>query len=135
MTLMREEDDVTCCSTLLFIVRRPNFTCMTYPEQRGQNVDPSLSFQGQNPQNYSLFPALDGTVGRQVEHLEFHELMKNRIFQDLHQRWTVAASTMVKTSQANNSLLQENRELKAEIQRLKAGEGCLSYAHFIFVAF
>jgi len=64
-------------------------------------------------------------TGHSVEQLEFHELMKNHIFQELHQRWTVTTNTMVETTQTNNFLLKEIAELKAEIQRLKVTEGCL----------
>jgi hypothetical protein len=94
-------------------------------DQWGHPLGMSTSTSGQNASNLSLFPATDDAIGCPVEQLEFHELMKNRIFQELHQRWTVATNTMVETTQTNNSLLKEIAELKAKIQRLKATEGCL----------
>jgi hypothetical protein len=105
---------------------------MSYSDTWAQALGASTS-SGQNSAGLSLYNASEDMmgVGRSVEQLELHELMKNRAFQELHQRWTIATSTMVETTQANNALLKENTELKFEIQRLKVNEGCVPYGQFI----
>src|SRR3954468_851754 len=98
---------------------------MLYTDQWGHSHSPNTSTSGQNTSSLSLFHGTTNMTGHSVKQLEFHELMKNHIFQELHQRWTVTTNTMVETTQTNSSLLKEIAELKAEVQRLKATEGCL----------
>jgi hypothetical protein len=64
---------------------------MSYTGQWGHPLGASTSTSS----NLSLFPGADDAFGCPVERLEFHELMKNHIFQELHQQWTVATNTMV----------------------------------------
>lgn len=90
----------------------------------GQNIGPSIFSQ---PQNYFWFPAQDSTTGHHVEQLERYARLNNQ--------WSVLASTVVDAIPATTTLVQGITELKAEIQRLKAGEGSLQYAHFVFLAF
>jgi hypothetical protein len=100
-------------------------------DQRAQGGGSSTPYQNHLPS----VRAEDTRHALFVENLDFSELMKNRHFQDLHQRWTAASSTMMETTQMNNSLLVENRELKAEIQRLKANESFLPYVQILFTLF
>ena len=93
-----------------------------HPGPNSQNIDPGIFSQ---LQNYPLFPGQDGTINHQGERLELHA----------KDRWSIAASTIVEAIQATDLLVQEIMELKAQIQRLKAGEGCLQYAHFYFPCF
>src|SRR4051812_23748347 len=98
---------------------------MSYTNQWGHFHSANTSTSGQNTSGLSLFHGTTDMTGCSVKQLEFHELMKNHIFQELHQRWTVMTNTMLETTQTNNALLKEIAELKVKVQRLKATEGCL----------
>ena len=90
----------------------------------GQNIGPSIFSP---PQDYFLFPAQDSTTGHHVEQLELYARLNNQ--------WSGLASVVVDAIPATDTLVQGITELKAEIQRLKAGEGSLQYAYFVFLAF
>src|SRR3954462_12237785 len=96
---------------------------MSYTNQWGHSHSANTSTSGQNTSGLSLFHGTTDMTGRSVKQLEFHELMKNHIFQELHQWWTVMTNMMVETTQTNNSLLKETAGLKAKIQRWKVTEG------------
>jgi hypothetical protein len=88
----------------------------------------TVANQNQNTAGLSLDHGL-GSVDPfafSIEQMGLPELMlKNHHIRDLHQHWTAATTAAIETTQVNNSLLKEIAELKAEVQRLKANEGCL----------
>jgi hypothetical protein len=73
--------------------------------------DPTL-----NPQTGQ---ASHPTPGIQIEGLTLPDLMKNQHVQAMYKDWKDASSQVIKASQIQQSLWQENARLNAEVNSLK----------------
>jgi hypothetical protein len=72
-----------------------------------------------NPTNHPTGQANQPTPGIQIEELSLPDLMKNQHVQAMYNDWKDASNQVVKASQMQQSLWQENFHLNTEVSALK----------------